>query len=71
MDLLALEHDRPFILEALHRGQIDYFAVYSPDTKKVYLVPIDHVGKATAYLRLIETANNQKKGVRWGKDYEL
>jgi len=54
-----------------YRGQIDYFAVYSPDTKKVYLVPIDHVGKATAYLRLVATANNQKKGVRWAQDYEL
>lgn len=54
-----------------YRGQIDYFAVYSPDTKKVYLVPIDHVGKSTAYLRLVETANNQKKGVRWARDYEL
>ena len=31
MDLLALEHDRPFILEALHRGQIDY---------------LEHVGEA-------------------------
>ena len=26
-----------------YQGQIDYFAVYSPDTKKVYLVPIGHV----------------------------
>src|SRR5947209_19864268 len=26
-----------------YRGQIEYFAVYSPDTQKVYLVPVDHV----------------------------
>lgn len=29
-------------------------------------------GRTTnAYLQLVETANKQKKGVRWAKDYEL
>ena len=42
-----------------YRGQIDYFAVYCPDTGKVYLVPIDHVGTASANLRLLPTANKQ------------
>ena len=54
-----------------YRGQIDYFAVYCPDTGKVYLVPIDHVGTASAHLRLLPTANKQEKYVRWAKDYEL
>ncbi len=55
-----------------YRGQIDYFAVYSPDTKKVYLVPIDHVKAITsAMLRLVPTKNKQTKNVRWAKDYEL
>lgn len=27
-----------------YRGQIDYFAVYSPYVEKVYLIPVDHVG---------------------------
>ena len=54
-----------------YRGQIEYFAVYSPDLDKVYLVPVDHVGTTNAYLRLAETANKQKKGVRWAKDHEL
>jgi len=27
-----------------YQGQIEYFAVYSPDLDKVYLVPIDHAG---------------------------
>jgi hypothetical protein len=54
-----------------YRGQIDYFAVYCPDTGKVYLVPIDHVGTASAHLRLLPTANKQEKHVRWAKDYEL
>ena len=54
-----------------YRGQIEYFAVYCPDTAKVYLVPIDHVGAANARLRLLPTANQQKKNVRWATDYEL
>jgi hypothetical protein len=54
-----------------YRGEIDYFAVYSPDTRGVYLVPIDHVGTTSAKLRLAPTGNRQEKHVRWAKDYEL
>jgi len=54
-----------------YRGQIDYFAIYCPDTRKAYLVPVDHVGTANASLRLLPTANKQEKHVRWAKDYEL
>jgi len=54
-----------------YRGEIHYFAAYSPDTQKVYLVPVDHVGKAHAYLRLVEAANGQKKGITYAVDYEL
>jgi hypothetical protein len=32
---------------------VDYFAVYAPDTDKVYLVPISHVGKTEMKLRLV------------------
>jgi len=54
-----------------YHGEIDYFAVYSPDTRGVYLVPIDHVGTTSAKLRLAPTGNRQEKHVRWAKDYEL
>jgi hypothetical protein len=54
-----------------YRGEIHYFAAYSPHTDKVYLVPVDHVGTTNAYLRLVETENKQKKGVHWARDYEL
>ena len=54
-----------------YHGQIDYFAVYCPKTKGTYLVPIDHVPRTSAVLRLIPTKNMQEKGVRWAKDYEL
>ncbi len=54
-----------------YRGQIDFFAVYCPDTRKAYLVPVDHVGTANASLRLQPIANKQEKNVRWAKDYEI
>ena len=54
-----------------YRGQIEYFAVYCPDTAKVYLVPIDHVGTTNAKLRLVPAKNKQEKHIRWAKDYEL
>ena len=54
-----------------YRGQVEYFAVYSPDLDKVYLIPVDHTGATQGTLRLQPTTNNQKKGVRWAKGYEL
>ena len=54
-----------------YQGQIDYFAVYCATTGKIYFVPIENVGKTRAMLRLQPTKNNQEKGVRWAKDYEL
>ena len=54
-----------------YRGQIDYFAVYSPDIRKVYLVSIEHVPVTEGRLRLEPTKNGQEKNIRWAQDYEL
>jgi PD-(D/E)XK endonuclease len=54
-----------------YRGQIEYFAVYSPDTDKVYLIPVDHAGVTNVRLRLVPAGNKQEKNVHWAKDYEL
>lgn len=54
-----------------YRGQRDYFAVYCGDLGKAYLVPVDHVGRARAHLRIEPPKNSQEKHVRWAKDYEL
>jgi hypothetical protein len=54
-----------------YANDVDYFAVYSPDTRKVYLLPIMHVKNTENCLRLIPTGNNQEKNVRWAADYEL
>ncbi len=53
-------------------GQVEYFAVYSHELHKVYLIPAGHIGDSTRMrLRLVASRNNQQKGVKWAKDYEL
>ncbi|HCI81405.1 MAG TPA: hypothetical protein DHW02_17135 [Ktedonobacter sp.] len=54
-----------------YKGQIEYFGVYCPDLGKVYLVPIEDAPEYEMTLRLQPTKNNQEKGVRWAKDYEV
>ena len=54
-----------------YENDVDYFAVYSPDTKKVYLLPVTHVKSTENCLRLIPTGNNQEKNVRYAAGYEL
>jgi hypothetical protein len=52
-----------------YHGQVDAFAVYSPDLDLVYLVPIAEVPSRLCTLRLEPTKNNQASKVRWADDY--
>jgi hypothetical protein len=55
-----------------YQGQVDYFGVYCPDNGRVYLIPIaDLPVKCRCCLRIEPAKNNQKKRVRWAKDYEV
>ena len=54
-----------------YENDVDYFAVYSPDTQKVYLLPVTHVKNTENCLRLIPAGNNQEKNVRYAAGYEL
>jgi hypothetical protein len=55
-----------------YKGEADYFGVYSPETGKVYLVPVEDVPIGSkGLLRLNATKNNQQKGVKWAQEYEL
>ena len=55
-----------------YQGQADYYGVYSLETGKTYLVPVDDVPIGSkALLRLYATKNNQQKGVKWVQDYEI
>jgi len=55
-----------------YQGEVDYFAVYSHELKKVYLVPAEHVADRTRMnLRQAPSKNNQKRGVHFAADYEV
>ena len=55
-----------------YRDRADWFGVYSPDTGKVYMVSVwDAPNASHMTLRLTSPKNNQAKGVRWAKDYEI
>ncbi len=55
-----------------YQGQIDYFGVFCPDNGKVYLVPIGVANThSRCYLRLTPPKNNQKKRIRWAREFEI
>jgi hypothetical protein len=58
-------------VKADYRGLADLFAVLNPNDGMVYLIPVDDVGMTEVTLRLVPTANNQTRGVRWAEYYLL
>ncbi len=55
-----------------YEGDAEMFGIFSPDTSKVYLVPVSEVPSGgNVNLRLLKTKNNQGKKIRWAKDYEI
>jgi hypothetical protein len=57
-----------------YSGEIDVFAVYSPELKRCYWIPIEKVqSKRSASLRLIAPTGQMKKNckMRWAKEFEL
>jgi PD-(D/E)XK endonuclease len=54
-----------------YEGQIDLFLVYSPDTDKVYRVPVSDAAASSIMLRIEPTRGGPKTTIRWAADYEL
>ena len=54
-----------------YQGEVDFFAVYSPDTKQVYFLPISDVSNTENSLRLVPTGNKQEKRIKYAADYVL
>lgn len=54
-----------------YRDEADLFAVYSPYTRQVYVLPVDDVGEVGVWLRLVPVRNNQQLKVRLAEDYTL
>jgi hypothetical protein len=65
-------HRNPRKSRRTYEGQIEFFAVYCPETSGVYLVPIEDLPlRAQAALRVEPTRNGQKRNIRLAADYEI
>jgi hypothetical protein len=65
-------HPHPKTPARHYRGQIDFFAVYCPETCGVYLIPIADVAvDSGASLRIDPPRNNQSKRIRLAADYQI
>lgn len=65
-------HARPLDARRDYHGEIDYFAVYCPETSGVYLIPIaDLAVRVQAALRVEPTRNGQQRRVRQAATYEI
>jgi hypothetical protein len=52
-------------------GQADLIAVFCPQNGKVYVLPEKEFVATRAHLRLSEPANNQRRRIRWAREFEL
>ena len=65
-------HSNPASVARDYLGQIEYFAVYCPETGGIYLIPIEDIPlKWAGCLRVTEARNGQKLRIRYAKDYEI
>lgn len=56
-----------------YRGQVEFFAVFCPQNRRAYLVPMTALttSDSTARLRLSPARNGQRRGIRLAQEYEI
>ena len=54
-----------------YNGDVDVFAIYSPELDKIYLCPMNETIKNALWLRVKEPLVKSNKPVKWAKDFEL
>jgi PD-(D/E)XK endonuclease len=65
-------HRNPKAIKRHYLGEVDFFAVFCPETGGIYLIPIGDVpNRSNAYLRVDAPRNNQRERVRFAADYEI
>ena len=65
-------HRRRPIERRDYHGEVDYFAVFCPETAEVYLIPISDVENRTmCALRVTQSRNGQKRRVRIAANYTI
>jgi PD-(D/E)XK endonuclease len=65
-------HPNPQSLSRHYLGEIDYFAVYCPETSGVYLIPIEDIPlRRQGALRVDPPRNGQRRRIRLASTYEI
>jgi PD-(D/E)XK endonuclease len=65
-------HPNPRVLKRTYEGEVDYFAVFCPETRRAYLIPIAELPlKRQGRLRVDPPRNNQRLGIRFAADFEI
>jgi hypothetical protein len=65
-------HSNPGSVARDYVGEIEYFAVYCPETTGIYLIPIDEMSaRWNGSLRVTEPRNGQKLRIKYARDYEI
>jgi PD-(D/E)XK nuclease superfamily protein len=65
-------HRNPVTARRTYTGEVDYFAVYCPETTRAYLVPLRDVPtRASAALRVAPARNSQRRNIRLAAPYEI
>jgi PD-(D/E)XK nuclease superfamily protein len=65
-------HPNPGPVRRAYHGEVDFFAVYCPETTGVYLLPIEDLPmRSRGYLRVDPPRNNQRKRIRPASQYEI
>jgi hypothetical protein len=65
-------HANPKVVRRDYQGEVDYFAVYCPETCGVYLIPMSDLPlRVRGALRVDPPKNGQRKRIRFAADYEI
>jgi PD-(D/E)XK endonuclease len=65
-------HSNPRVVKRVYQGEVDYFAVFCPETRCSYLIPIAELPlKRQGRLRVDPPRNNQLVGIRFAVDFEI
>jgi hypothetical protein len=61
-----------YVSTSYSAAEVDAIAAYEPELHRGFLIPIDEAaGRSAVHLRLDPTRNNQVRGIKWARDYEL
>lgn len=60
-----------YVNEQYKLGEIDLFAVYSPDLDQLYTIPWSPTLGCIPHFRISAPKNNQIEAIQWAKDFEF